>query len=511
MLLRLPGLLHAGVWRDEAFIYTAVDAASFQQAFHRFLEIASSPPLYLIAIFAWTKLAGFSEVALKLPSFICSVLTILAVFWLGRIADRTRTGLLAAFLYAVSPLGIQFSSYVRPYPFLGLLFTLLATLFLQMQVAATWRRIAATAFLTFAAVFTHYFGVLAALIFILFSLVAAGVKRGAAPAAAFAVGALPFIFWLPALFNQMHGPASSPFATSLIRTISSGSWETWSTPAPAMTKALYFAWALIRSSPTGTWEAFVPFVIVTATVLLFGPRRPSVALLAGIFLAAVALENALNFREMRYVYPFYALFAVFTAWIFLIAAESIWNAVGMRARSLVVAGSFLLALAVFGYGTATALENARAHSGIRTLVQAEAGGTGRFYVIAPDYLSATFFYYTRGEVMPFIGFARLRDSQYLVPAGYAARWNDPLAVQRAECVIAAMAARYSSFSFVADPGAHNQWHIPYGKTWELLAFVKAHYPLESRRSFAGSEESVSEFRFRGRAFVRQRECAAQQQ
>ena len=496
--MRLPGFLHAGLWRDEAFIYTAVAAPGFQQAFHRFSEMASAPPLFFVFMFVWTKLAGFSEIALRIPSFACSILTTLAVFQLGRLADRTRTGLLAAFLYAVSPLGIQSSDYVRPYPFLGLLFTLLAILFLQLQVAVTWRRAATAASLTLVAVFTHYFGALLVLILILFSFIGAGMKRGAATAAAFAVGAFPFIFWLPVLFAQMSGLPQTWTVASLMRSISGGTWETWSRPVPATIKAYIFSWSLIRWSPTGTWEVFVPFVIIAVMVLLFGPKRPKVVLLAGIFLAAVALEDALNFREIRYVYPFYPLFMVFAAWVLLTAGESMWKIAGLWSRSLVAACGLALMIATLRFGTAAAFEGAKTHSGIRTLVRAEAGDTGRFYVIAPDYLSATFFYYTRGQGTPFIGFARLHDSQYLIPAGYAATWNDPLVLQRAECAISDAGKRYRTFSYVADVFTGDSGQLPYSKTWKLLDFLKAHYALETQRSFSGIDESVFEYRFRFR-------------
>lgn len=476
--LRLPALLHAGLWRDEAYLYVELSAPSFAQFFHRFSITEYFPPLYFLLMYVWTMAAGFSEVALKLPSFACSVLTIAAVFRLGRIASDARTGLLAAFLFAIMPLAVAPASDARPYSLLALLLTLLATSYLQLRIAAAPKRFIETAVLTLLAVYTHYLALLAVLALVLLGLAdAAEIKRWPRSASAVLIAALPFIFWLPAFLNQLV--VGIP----------------WKSPAGAAAKAVYFGVSLIQSIPIESRWAALIFALLLVFVLVFGSARTEPAMLGGLFLVVLLLEAAAGLPDMRYVYPFYGFFAVFEAWIFIEIADILRVRGNFVARSLAVASAAAALIVVLAIGGATALASAMPHSGIRTLVATKPPEPGDLYIIAPDYMAATFYYYARDRGAPFIGFARIRDPQIFRAAGYEKVWNDPRALARAECTVNALAGRYRSLVFVADSAAQNQWRVPYAKTWELLTFMKARYPLENTASFPGSEERVSVYTF----------------
>lgn len=492
--LRLPALLHAGLWRDEAYLYVELSAPAFGEFFHRLVLTEYFPPLYFLLMYVWSAFTGFSEAALKFPSFACSILTIAAVYRLGRVAHDARTGLLAAFLCAIMPVSIAPAADARPYSLLALIVTLLATSFLKLREHATSKRFVETALLCMLAVYTHYLALLSVIAFATLAAVdRAGLKHATRNAFAVLAGAIPFLFWLPIFSSQIA--IGIP----------------WKSPASLTAKAAYFGASLMQSIPTGTWFVLVILALLAAVVFFFGSMRPHAAILGGIFILVLLLEAAAGLPDARYVYPFYGLFAVLEASVIMSTADILKRRGNMIWRAVAIAGTAAAAVTALALGGATAIASATPHSGIRTLFAAAAPGPGEFSIVAPDYLAATFSYYGRDLHAPFIGFVRIWDPQIFRASGYQRDWNDPRALQRAECVIAVLAARYRSFHYLADSTAHNQWHVPYAKTWQLLGFLKANYPLEGLRSFAGSDEKISDYRFKGRILARKRQCGAQQQ
>lgn len=475
--LRLPALWHAGLWRDEAYLYTELSAPTFGEFFHRFSQTEYFPPLYFVLMYVWTAIAGISEVALKFPSFALSILTVVAVYRLGCVAQDARAGMVASFLYAIMPLDIVPAADVRPYSLLALIVTLLATALLQMRQSGTRALFVQTAVLALLAVYTHYLALVAVAAFALFSFVeGVPLKSRARTASAILLGALPFVFWLPNFLNQMANGIP------------------WKAPSTSLEKISAFAGMLLQGIPTESWAAAAIVAVLIAAALHFGPVRANASILAGVFVTVLLLEAAAGWSDIRYVYPFYALFAVFEAGIFV----QLWDVVNERGtlmpRALAVSAA-CVAVILTGKAAATAVASAAPHSGIRTLVSADPPKPRALYVIAPDYMAATFAYYVRNRPVPFIGFVRIRDPEFFNARGYARDWNDSSALTNVECYISRASSRYRSLVYVADRGTRDQWHIPYAKTWQLLAFLKARYPLEVSRSFAGTNESVSEYRF----------------
>ncbi|MCI0404935.1 MAG: glycosyltransferase family 39 protein [candidate division Zixibacteria bacterium] len=88
---------------------------------------AHTPPLYYFLLNLWMKLFGASEAALRSLSAVFYILSIFAVYRLGKTLYDKKTGLLAAFLFMVSPMAIWHAQDGRMYsllPFLGILSTL---------------------------------------------------------------------------------------------------------------------------------------------------------------------------------------------------------------------------------------------------------------------------------------------------------------------------------------------------------------------------------------------------
>ena len=131
-------------------------APTFREFFHRVIATEYHPPLYFLISDAWVRLAGTSELSLKTIPFVCSVLTILAVYRLGALAGSSAVGLLAAAMYAVSPLAIlESGDYL--YPLMGLLCTVLAALVMKgRREPLRPARLAAIAGVSILATYTHY-------------------------------------------------------------------------------------------------------------------------------------------------------------------------------------------------------------------------------------------------------------------------------------------------------------------------------------------------------------------
>lgn len=121
---RMPELGRDSIWGDEGVSWMQASAG-----FADMLRLTAGdnyPPLHNVVLWVTMRLAGDGEAALRLPSALAGMATILAVFALGRELGGTRAGLFAALALAVMPLEIVQSRNARMYT----LFSLTATLYL---------------------------------------------------------------------------------------------------------------------------------------------------------------------------------------------------------------------------------------------------------------------------------------------------------------------------------------------------------------------------------------------
>jgi tetratricopeptide (TPR) repeat protein len=115
--VRFSGLDH-GLWVDE--IFTAVFAAPE----HGLTEVAEgplssplpTPPLWFWVVHLTQLLLGTSETAVRLPSLLCGVATIPAIWYVGRRLFDDTVGLVAAGLLVVAPFHVMHSQEARFYP-----------------------------------------------------------------------------------------------------------------------------------------------------------------------------------------------------------------------------------------------------------------------------------------------------------------------------------------------------------------------------------------------------------
>jgi uncharacterized membrane protein len=152
----------------------------------------STPPLYYVVAWFWSKLFGTGEVGLRSLSALAGTATVPVVHAIGARVIGARAGLIAALLAAANPLLVWYSQEARAYALL-VLFSSLTLLVLPRALERGARRpLAAWALFGALAVATHYFAVFLLAPQALWLLRAHG-RRGLAPLAAVGVVGLALL------------------------------------------------------------------------------------------------------------------------------------------------------------------------------------------------------------------------------------------------------------------------------------------------------------------------------
>jgi len=115
LLLRLIGL-NQSLWLDEAISANVAKNYSLMEIPSQFSKSDFHPPLYYMMLDGWTNIAGDSEISLRLPSVIFSMVTIYIVYLMG--------GVGAAALVGFNPLLVYYSQEARMYSMVTMLLIL---------------------------------------------------------------------------------------------------------------------------------------------------------------------------------------------------------------------------------------------------------------------------------------------------------------------------------------------------------------------------------------------------
>jgi mannosyltransferase len=156
--LRFATLGHQGYWYDEAVTVDLVRhplTAMLREIPHT----ESTPPLYYVLAWGWSRVAGTGEFGLRALSALAGTLTVPLVYDAGaRLASR-RSGLIAAALVAFNPLLIWYGQEARAYALVTLLAAGSFALFARLLRAPRpgWRLFAAWTVVSALALVTHYF------------------------------------------------------------------------------------------------------------------------------------------------------------------------------------------------------------------------------------------------------------------------------------------------------------------------------------------------------------------
>lgn len=158
VVVRFPTLGEQSFWYDEAITHGIV-AHGFGHVLSTVPQSESTPPLYYVIVWLWSRVSGLHEFGLRAFSALCGTVTIPVVWLLGKRVVSERVGLVAATLTAVNPLLFWYSQEARAYALLVLISALSLLALLWATESPRPRRLLAWGGLCAVALATHYFAV----------------------------------------------------------------------------------------------------------------------------------------------------------------------------------------------------------------------------------------------------------------------------------------------------------------------------------------------------------------
>ncbi len=126
LILRLAALGEESLWADEFYTWRTATQPTLADVLHTVVTIEPHPPLYFYIMHLWIGIFGDSDVSLRFPSALAGALAIPLLYLAARRLwpARRTLAILAAFLFALSPMQITYSQEARSYAMQVLLATL---------------------------------------------------------------------------------------------------------------------------------------------------------------------------------------------------------------------------------------------------------------------------------------------------------------------------------------------------------------------------------------------------
>jgi len=302
--LRWLGITNESLWLDEATSLSLARLPLVELVTHLLKEDVH-PPLYFAMLHFW--IAGGDGVAyLRLLSVLTGVLTLPAVYLLGRQLFDARVGLIAAALLAISPLHIYYSQMVRNYVLFVLLVVLAFYTLLRAMQTDRWLWWCLYIVSAIASLYSHYYSVLTLFIQNVIALAFARRAGSGRPwrhwlVASTAVGAV-FGVWLlnSAMLTEGVAPgwlsaASAPSVASLPSTVAqftlgetAGQYARWARLGSYFFFTLMLVAASVERAPggrrfrfrrqAGVWMSWAYFLIPLIAIWLVSQVKPMYAL-----------------------------------------------------------------------------------------------------------------------------------------------------------------------------------------------------------------------------------------
>ena len=113
IMMRLAFIPYGELWFDE--IHSIFIAKLSLQEIPDYLSNGTNAPLFYFLLSFWIKWFGNTDFILRLLPIIFGTLSIVAIYFLGKIISGKRLGLIAALFMALSPFQIHYSIEVRMY------------------------------------------------------------------------------------------------------------------------------------------------------------------------------------------------------------------------------------------------------------------------------------------------------------------------------------------------------------------------------------------------------------
>ena len=340
---RLAFGMDAPLWLDETFT-GAIAAAPDFAAWLSWSLSELSGPAYYFPLWVWEKLAGESNVALRLPSLAASIAAPIFVWRYGH-RDRDVRMVWAALLALWFP-GLEYATEARPYAWLLLLGAAQASAFFHMATLPGARAALPWAIVTALAILTKYYALPIAGLQALGYLV---LQRGAAwrawpaalvfvPVAAWSAVHLPFVLrimspthawfasWsvgeLLGAFTSIVGAGflGGPLLALIgwrLRAMTRAEQALALSALGAM--AFVFALALLRPSFTPRYLIpYVPALLATLAIVLVRldwRRDFAIRAVLAVFASAVLITGVLRLGEPRFDRRYGFNFEEPTAWL----------------------------------------------------------------------------------------------------------------------------------------------------------------------------------------------------
>lgn len=159
-LLRFATLDVQSFGEDEAVTAGTVLDPNFIQMLKEVAGGESTPPLYYVIAWFWSKVFGTGEVGLRTLSALIGTALVPVAYALGAKLVSRRVGVVLCALVAVNPMLVWFSQEARAYSLLALTSTASVLLFVYALESPTRRRLALWAVASALTVATHYFGLI---------------------------------------------------------------------------------------------------------------------------------------------------------------------------------------------------------------------------------------------------------------------------------------------------------------------------------------------------------------
>lgn len=152
--LKAPHVGRSSLWLDEAVSvhFSQLGAGRLLGA----VQGDTNPPLYYAVLWAWTRVFGDGEAAVRWPSVLASALAGAVLYTLARRAGGRFAAWCASGLFLVSSANFQFARQARPYALATLFGCVALAAFLRAVERPAWPEMLRLAAANALALFTHY-------------------------------------------------------------------------------------------------------------------------------------------------------------------------------------------------------------------------------------------------------------------------------------------------------------------------------------------------------------------
>jgi uncharacterized membrane protein len=164
-IIRFTDLVKRDFWYDEAFTGVAV-----KESFSNMITMIVNdvhPPMYYLALKAFSYFFSYSVYGIRLFSAIFGVLTVWAVYLVAKELFDRRTALWSSFIASISPFAIQYSQEARMYSMLVFLILISAYFFIKALKTKKTKYFVIWGFFIGLSMLTHYMGLIFSVTYLL--------------------------------------------------------------------------------------------------------------------------------------------------------------------------------------------------------------------------------------------------------------------------------------------------------------------------------------------------------